>query len=119
MDVERTGSAAWKAPCAIDPESWDLDGEDVTRWLRAIRTCREACPFLSQCLTQRIESYPGTSDHGGATGRMVPAGVIWAGTAYGETGQVLDVTALRRWSATLRSRRQVADATEIADRWVA
>lgn len=119
MDVEGTGSVAWKAPCATDPEAWDLDVGDVTRWLKAARTCREACPFLSECLARRIESYPGTSGHGRATGRMVPAGVIWAGTAYGETGQVLDVPALRRWSATLRTRRQRAEAAEVVERLVA
>lgn len=93
---------AWQGPCAIGqarPQdahpraSWDLDIGDLTAWFRAADACN-GCPFLAACLAQRREFFPSSN----------PAGVIWAGVAYSETGRVLDTSGLRRLAATRRNR---------------
>lgn len=76
--------------------SWDLDVGELPSWVRAQHVCVEDCPLLSQCTEQRDRLYPRTG-----TG---PQAVIWAGVAYGDTGQVLDKRGLRRRAATQRSR---------------
>jgi len=67
--------------CASNPEGWSLDqGGGLPDWLRAIRTCVTECPLIQQCWEARNRQYPDKEN---------PAGVIWAGVAYTETGQPL------------------------------
>ena len=72
----------WPEPaCASNPEGWSVDqGGGLPDWLRAIRTCVTDCPLLQQCWEARNRQYPDQEN---------PAGVIWAGVAYTETGQPL------------------------------
>ena len=97
----------WVGPChatgrAATPdhphESWDLDVGDLQSWLRAQRVCREQCPFLAQCRSQRNRLYPYPVRN--------PQAVIWAGVAYSDTGKILDTPGLRRLWATQRGRDQ-------------
>ena len=101
-------SDTWKGPCGDDPDSWDLDFGDVTRWLRSMRVCRESCPFLAECVAARTHMYPSTADP--QTSRSMPSGVIWAGTAYSSTGHELSEHLLRRLGSTIRNRR-IRDAS--------
>src|SRR5664279_1601334 len=87
-------SDIWQGLCRNDPDSWDLDSGDVKRWLRAIRACRESCPFLAECVAARTRMYPATADV--QFSRSMPSGVIWAGIAYSDTGHVLSEHLLRR-----------------------
>jgi hypothetical protein len=98
------GDAVWRGPCSDDPDAWDLDVVDVAAWLKAIRTCRESCPFLSNCLARRAEHYPGTGPRGRKSASR-PSGVIWAGDAYSSTGRRLDAVGLRRLGASILNRR--------------
>lgn len=66
--------------CASNPEGWSVDQGGLPDWLRAIRICVTDCPLIQQCWEARNRQYP---DHEN------PAGVIWAGVAYTETGQPL------------------------------
>jgi hypothetical protein len=101
--IPSTGNGrAWQGPCAIDQASpqdavprasWDLDIGGLPAWFRAADACN-GCPFLADCLAQRREFFP-TSN---------PAGVIWAGVAYSETGRILGTSGLRRLAATRRNR---------------
>ena len=68
--------------------SWDLDVGDLQSWMRAVQLCR-ACPFIQQCRQRRRDLFPHT----------YPAGVIWAGAAFSETGKPLDASGLRRLAA--------------------
>lgn len=77
-------------------QSWDLDVGDLRSWMRAQHACLERCPLLAECTASRDKLYPRP-----AAG---PQAVIWAGVAYGDTGQVLDGRGLRRRAATQRSR---------------
>ena len=86
-------------------ESWDLDAGDVQSWMRAQRVCLEQCPFLTACQERRDKLYPHPARN--------PAGVIWAGVAYSETGRVLDTEGLRRLSATQRGRASQSVPTEV------
>lgn len=88
--------------------SWDLDAGDLSSWMRAQHTCVEGCPLLAECAAQRDRLYPRTG-----TG---PQAVIWAGVAYGDTGQVLDKRGLRRRAATQRSRHTRGGAQDPAAR---
>jgi hypothetical protein len=74
--------------------SWDLDVGDLRSWMRAQHACLEECPLLRECIAQRDRIYH----------RATPQAVIWAGIAYGDTGQVLDKPGLRRRAATQRRR---------------
>jgi hypothetical protein len=65
--------------CKADPESWSLDHGGLPDWLRAIRICVTGCPLVQQCWDARNRLYP--TEH--------PVGVIWAGTAYTDTGEPL------------------------------
>ena len=96
----------WVGPChatgrSATPdhphESWDLDVGDLQSWLRAQRVCREQCPFLDQCRSQRNRLYPYPVRN--------PQAVIWAGVAYSELGRVLDTAGLRRLYAVQRNRQ--------------
>src|SRR5664279_2475275 len=82
-------SDPWQGLCTDDPDSWDLDSGDVKRWLRAIRMCRESCPFLAECAAARTRMYPATADV--QFSRSMPSGVIWAGIAYSDAGYVLSL----------------------------
>lgn len=82
-------------------QSWDLDIGDLRSWMRAQHTCVEQCPLLAECTDHRDKLYP----RPGAG----PQSVIWAGVAYGDTGQVLDRRGLRRRAATQRSRGHRAE----------
>ena len=79
---------AQRPSCDTDPEGWTLDRGGLPDWLRAIRTCVTACPLIQQCWETRNRLY--AESH--------PAGVIWAGTAYTETGEPL--LTQQRWSST-------------------
>jgi hypothetical protein len=74
-----TPRRAQRPSCDTDPEGWTLDRGGLPDWLRAIRTCVTACPLIQQCWETRNRLY--AESH--------PAGVIWAGTAYTETGEPL------------------------------
>ena len=76
--------------------SWDLDVGELPSWMWAQHVCVEECPLLAACTEQRDRLYPRTGSG--------PPSVIWAGVAYGDTGQVLDKRGLRRRAATKRSR---------------
>lgn len=98
-----TTTTNWHGPCeaqldATDPThphaSWDLDLGDAMAWMRAAEQCR-TCPLLLQCRDLRGEYY----------GAASPAGVIWAGVAYSETGRPLDAAGLRRLAAVRRNRQ--------------
>ena len=95
--------SGWHGPCRDDPDSWDLDSGDVKRWLRAMRVCRESCPFLAECVATRTRMYPATADV--QSSRSMPSGVIWAGIAYSDTGHALSEHLLRRLGSTIRNRR--------------
>ena len=111
--------SGWHGPCRDDPDSWDLDLGDVARWLHAMRVCRESCPFLAECLAARTRMYPATADL--QTSRSMPSGVIWAGTAYSDTGHVLSERSLRRLGSTIRNRclRDTSTCPATADRQAA
>ncbi len=66
-------------PCASNPQAWEMDHGGLVDWLRSLRVCLSECPLLAQCWAVRNRQYP--AGH--------PAGVIWAGTAYTETGRPL------------------------------
>lgn len=94
-------SSHWQGPCASAQQvavdgtphaSWDLDVGEATSWWRALQTCGE-CPVQRLCIERRAELYPGGN----------PAGVIWAGVPYSETGRVLDLAGLRRLAITRRN----------------
>lgn len=79
-----------------DPHaSWDLDNGDLRSWMRAQHACLELCPVLRECTARRDRLYPRAEN---------PLAVIWAGVAYGDTGQVLDHRGLRRRAATQHGR---------------
>jgi len=87
-------------PCADDPGAWDLDAGELIQWLAAMRTCRESCPLLAECVSLREQLYPGSGPSGAK--RDNPKSVIWAGVAYGETGEVLPPDSLRILAARRR-----------------
>jgi hypothetical protein len=84
--------------CEADPQGWDLDHGGLTDWLRAIRTCTSECPLLQQCWEARNRQYPSAS----------PAGVIWAGTAFTETGEPLTPRTLVEYASAGNQRRRQA-----------
>lgn len=87
--------------CAARPAHWDLDADGVDEngleatirtWQSAITACR-ACPMLQHCRAQAE--------------REQPKDMIWAGVAYGDSGQPIDslrAYAARKATAT-RSKR--------------
>lgn len=81
--------------------SWDLDNGDLLSWTRALQGC-QACPVRDLCAQERDEMFEGA-------GR--PAGVIWAGVAYSDTGKPLNAAGLRRLAAAHRGRRVRAGST--------
>ena len=111
-----TKTPVWRGPCAADPAGWDLDAGTLTQWLAAMRTCLN-CPMLQLCRQARQEFWPLADPH---HPNRNPAGVIWAGVAYTETGHVLDDEGLRLYSArrsarALRNRpRPAADDRAVA-----
>jgi len=90
--------------CDTDPEGWTLDRGGLPDWLRAIRTCVTACPLIQQCWETRNRLY--AESH--------PAGVIWAGTAYTETGEPLLTQQALVEYANWRRRRQANPSTPAA-----
>jgi len=85
-------------PCASNPQAWDMDQGGLTDWLRSLRICTTECPLLTRCWEARNRQY--------ADGRG-PVGVIWAGTAYTETGQpLLTQSALVEYGSAGNSRRR-------------
>ncbi len=98
---------AQRPACDADPEGWSLDRGGLPDWLRAIRTCVTGCPLIQQCWETRNRLY--AESH--------PAGVIWAGTAYTETGEPLLTQQSLVEYANWRRRRQAiptAPATRAA-----
>jgi len=81
--LPRQTAPAAASPCASNPEGWDMDHGDLSDWLRALRACAQDCPLLRQCWERRNALYASE----------MPAGVIWAGTAFTETG-----VALTKWN---------------------
>lgn len=78
------------APCAKDPQSWDLDSGDLLRWRSAVITCKE-CPFFEDCKALRAQAHP--------------KGVIWAGTAYSDEGNPMTTKTLLRHGRMLQNQR--------------
>ena len=96
-NLKRTQPRGVQRPsCDTDPEGWTLDRGGLPDWLRAIRTCVTACPLIQQCWETRNRLY--AESH--------PAGVIWAGTAYTETGEPLLTQQALVEYANWRRRRQ-------------
>jgi hypothetical protein len=89
--------------CVTDPEGWSLDRGGLPDWLRAIRTCVTDCPLIQQCWETRNRMYADAH----------PAGVIWAGTAYTETGEPL-LTQQALVGYAHRRRRNAVPATRAA-----
>jgi len=98
----KNAAAPWRGPCTsqqatprdAEPHaSWDLDIGDAVSWRRAVQTCVD-CPVRAACIEERAAFFPHSN----------PAGVIWAGVAYSETGKVLDTSGLRRLAATRRNK---------------
>ncbi|WP_280428004.1 hypothetical protein [Nocardia brasiliensis] len=89
-------------PCAARPADWDLEipTKDLRqtkavaeKWREALSSCRSKCPMLERCQEQ--------------AGREQPRDMIWAGVAYGSTGQPiarLETYILRKIAAIRRSR---------------
>lgn len=95
-------TANWRGPCNTSEQapleesphaSWDLDIGEAISWFRAVQVC-VACPVRKLCTQMRGEMFEASN----------PAGVIWAGVAYSETGRVLDANGLRRLDSTRRNR---------------
>lgn len=76
-------------PCEQPIGSWDLDVGSPTAWVAAIDSCR-ACPRLAACRELRDALYPAPRR---------PAGVIWAGIAYGDNSRPLTIDQLHRRGA--------------------
>jgi hypothetical protein len=96
--------AAQRPACDTDPEGWALDRGGLPDWLRAIRTCVTGCPLIQQCWETRNRLY--ADSH--------PAGVIWAGTAYTETGEPLLTQQSLVEYANWRHRRQATPSAPAA-----
>lgn len=79
-------------PCISNPQGWDLDFGGFREWTAAIAGCG-GCPRLEECQAD-LDALPR---------RDRPAGVIWAGTAYGEKKQPLDLIGLKRRSERRRN----------------
>ncbi|MFI6215295.1 hypothetical protein ACIBCD_25160 [Nocardia brasiliensis] len=99
------GAAAASAdtpPCAARPGDWDLEipTKDFRRmqavaekWRAALSACHSRCPMLERCQEQ--------------ASREQPRDMIWAGIAYGSTGQPiarLETYILRKIAVIRRSR---------------
>lgn len=97
-----TSSSHWQGPCDTDRQqtavdgtphaSWDLDIGEAISWWRALEVCAD-CPMQQLCIERRAELYPDSN----------PAGVIWAGVPYSETGRALDLAGLKRLAVTRRN----------------
>ena len=98
--------AAQRPACDADPEGWALDRGGLSDWLRAIRTCVTGCPLIQQCWETRNRLY--AESH--------PAGVIWAGIAYTDTGEPLLTQQSLVEYANWRHRRQATTAPSPAAR---
>jgi hypothetical protein len=90
--------------CDSDHEGWTLDQGGLPDWLRAIRTCVTAWPLIQLCWETRNRLY--AESH--------PAGVIWAGTAYTETGEPLLTQQALVEYANWRRRQQAAPSAPAA-----
>lgn len=97
MDKQRR-SVPLQVPCAASV-GWDLDHGVPADWMIAVAVC-QSCPVLIACRGQRDALYRGTRR---------PAGVIWAGVAYGDDSRPLSLEQLRRRGA--RGDAQLSDAS--------
>lgn len=98
-------------PCVEDPAGWDLDRGDLSDWLAAKRTCLTLCPALGECHAYRVEMYPASAAVE-ANPKENPAGVIWAGVAFSDTGRALTNTQLRLMAAKKRKTAERAAAQD-------
>lgn len=73
-------------PCEQRTGSWDLDVGGAEEWLLAVDSCAR-CPRLATCRALRDSLYPPPRR---------PAGVIWAGIAYGDDSRPLTEADIRR-----------------------
>lgn len=72
-------------PCTADPHKWDLSFGGFSDWDAARNDCLLRCPMFEQCRADLVKLSP----------RDRPKGVVWAGKAYGERGQVLDTEGMK------------------------
>ena len=101
----RRPATAPVAPCKSNPAGWDMDTADLTAWLLALRTCAQDCPMLRACYENRNRLYTDS----------MPAGVIWAGVAFTETGQPLTKYDLLAYADKLKARQEAEEAEEAAE----
>lgn len=78
--IPSTTTAKTAPPCADNPQAWDLDKGTILDWITALRICTAPCPLLTACWEARRRQYPDGHN---------PAGVIWAGEAFTDTGQLM------------------------------
>lgn len=88
-------SARLRAPCATNPDNWDLDTGNPSTWRQAVQTCY-ACPLFAQCseLAEKLAD----------TGQS-PQAMIWAGVGYDNAGNVVHNLDQYRHPAVDRQRR--------------
>lgn len=84
MDEQRR-SVPVQVPCTASV-GWDLDHGEAADWLAALDACRR-CPLQVACAVRRDALYPAPRR---------PAGVIWAGVAYGDDSRPLSSAQLCR-----------------------
>lgn len=89
--------------CAGKSASWELTGQNLTSWQRAIDSCHE-CPILTQC---------GTTLRDRIAGGEPPQDQIVAGAAFDYYGNHVPADRLRAY-AVLRARTPRGPATHVA-----
>lgn len=75
-------------PCTASPQKWDMSFGSFTEWQSARMACLLRCPMLAECRAG-LEALPKKDQ---------PRGMVWAGIAWGERGQQLDLEGMKRRS---------------------
>lgn len=65
--------------CSRDPAAWDVDMSTVEELRRSARLCVYRCPLYRAC-KNIVES-----------GSVKPRAMVWAGRAYDDSGDVVDL----------------------------
>ena len=74
--------------CAEEPQRWDMSFGSFTQWQSARMTCLLRCPMLAEC----------RDGVAALSKKDQPRGMVWAGVAWGERGQRLDLEGMKRRS---------------------